>query len=117
MAEAADNSEHGPDPGKAGFGAPLPNTVSVQTPPSLHDRSTVASGRILPFTSPVAHVLGERYGKYELVEQVAAGGMGVVYKARDTVLDRIVALKTIRTGVLAQPAEVDRFYLEARAAA
>src|SRR5262245_55118154 len=43
--------------------------------------------------------------------------MGVVYRARDTLLNRDVALKTIRSGLLAQPEEVERFYHEARAAA
>jgi serine/threonine-protein kinase len=43
--------------------------------------------------------------------------MGVVFKARDTLLGRVVALKRIRGGVLAQPDEVERFYREARAAA
>src|SRR5262249_20416100 len=58
-----------------------------------------------------------RFGKYDLLEQLAVGGMGVVYKARDTVLGREVALKTIRSGLLAQPEGVERFYHEARAAA
>jgi hypothetical protein len=61
--------------------------------------------------------VGRSFGKYELLEQVAQGGMGVVYRARDTVLGRIVALKMIRSGVLAQPEEVQRFYREAQAAA
>jgi hypothetical protein len=58
-----------------------------------------------------------RFGRYEVIEPLGRGGMGVVYKARDLVLGRIVALKMIRTGLLALPQEIERFYREARAAA
>src|SRR5262249_44273648 len=67
-------------------------------------------------TAPKARSRAGRLGKYELVEEIAVGGMGVVYRARDTLLNRDVALKTIRSGLLAQPEEVERFYHEARAA-
>jgi predicted Ser/Thr protein kinase len=59
----------------------------------------------------------ERFGDYELLEKLGEGGMGVVYKARDTVLGRIVALKRMGRGKLALPQEIERFYREARAAA
>jgi serine/threonine-protein kinase len=56
-------------------------------------------------------------GKYVLLEEVKSGGMGVVYKARDTELDRIVALKMIKGGLLATDEEMQRFRREARAIA
>ena len=55
--------------------------------------------------------------EYELLEVIGRGGMGVVYLAKQYLLDRTVAVKMIRGGMLADETDVRRFYTEAQAAA
>jgi eukaryotic-like serine/threonine-protein kinase len=56
-------------------------------------------------------------GKYELLNEMGAGGMGIVYRARDTVLDREVALKVMRPESQTDEEATERFRREARACA
>jgi eukaryotic-like serine/threonine-protein kinase len=58
---------------------------------------------------------GTRFGAFEVLEWIGAGGMGEVYRARDTRLDRTVALKVIRSSELAERDRLERFKREARA--
>jgi tetratricopeptide (TPR) repeat protein/predicted Ser/Thr protein kinase len=60
---------------------------------------------------------GTAFGKYDLLEPIAKGGMGIVYKARQRGLNRIVAIKMILAGQFADQADIDRFYAEAAPAA
>lgn len=58
-----------------------------------------------------------RVGKFELLEELGVGSFGHVFRARDTELERIVAIKVLRAGRLAGREDVDRFLREARSAA
>ena len=60
---------------------------------------------------------GTKLGPYEILSSLGAGGMGEVYRARDTRLERIVALKLLPSEVSSDKQALERFLREARAAA
>src|SRR5262245_41499890 len=80
--------------------------------------ATVDAATIGPTNPPpVPDAVSTTFGKYELLGELGRGGMGVVYKAREAKLDRIVAVKMILSSQFASSEQVERFHAEARACA
>jgi serine/threonine-protein kinase len=90
--------------------APHSETLAHSQPRMDTDGPTIE----YPAVTPPLSLVGKTFGDFELVAEIGRGGMGVVFKARQISLERIVALKMLPSQHLLTPARLSRFLAEAR---
>lgn len=87
------------------------DATTAYVPPEILEAARLACRPAVPMAKP------QRLDRFELLQELGAGSFGQVFRARDTELDRTVAIKILRAGRFAGQEEVDRFLREARSAA
>jgi|GEM_PF-3282612 len=89
---------------------PQPNFSESQVTTQIEDAPTVLD----PTRQEPQRTSNTNFGQYELLDEIARGAMGVVYRARHTTIDKIVALKMILAGQFATQHQIDQFLSEAK---
>jgi Tol biopolymer transport system component len=102
-----------------GRGGPAPAVFVVVFPAASEQRSAMSSSSIPTpgYPTPVPVAPGTKLGSYEIVSQLGQGGMGIVLRAKDTKLDRDVAIKVLPRNFADDPEALARFEREAKAVA
>ncbi|HPG27239.1 MAG TPA: protein kinase, partial [Myxococcota bacterium] len=86
--------------------------VAEQAPPATSTNPPAEPG-----APPAIRVASAEEGRYRIIGELGRGGMGIVYKVQDTVLDRIVAFKVLPQALTGNPQAINNFMREAQAAA
>ena len=99
--------------------SPLENELCPQCQTGLADTIAPSSDSetASSITDDAIDTFPDSFGEYDLLKEVARGGMGVIYKARHRKLNRISALKMILSGRFSSSDQMQRFHIEAEAAA
>ena len=89
--------------------------ASHESADAFLERQAVALADLVEQAPPADDLTGRHVGAYEIASRIGAGGMGEVYLARDTKLNRQVAIKVLAPHLAADPEQLSRFQQEARA--
>lgn len=94
-----------------------PPSPPTDDTPTIISRAAASGSVGVTDLESARSIRGRRLAHYELIEPIGVGGMAAVLRARDTQLDRFVALKILPPEMASEPENVRRFHQEARSAA